>query len=59
MCSRCHEGRPKEILTARQPTVLTGVTNRPERNGGPYSKTRRLTNSSKNTLPRQNTFSFD
>lgn len=37
-------------LTARHPTVLTGVTNRPARNGGAYSKTNKLTNNNANTL---------
>lgn len=38
-------------LTAMQPTVFEGVTKREERNGGAYSKTKRLTISRIKILP--------
>ena len=37
-------------LTAMQPAVFDGVTKREERNGGAYSKTKRLTVSSTKML---------
>lgn len=51
---KANQKRGRCKLTAMQPAVFDGVTKREERNGGAYSKTKRLTVSrTKILLPNQ------